>query len=581
MIVLYSVNFDKSFPFAFHISTGLFIVASMIMILCLVIIIRFRKMYRSLYDREELFNSLSTNLDDIHLIYRMDSSMIEYVSPNLERLYGISVRRFKRNPIQIMNLIGTAFREELSSYFTTIPLTTNRVIEFEMFNPVQKKLVTLVARIYPVFHKQDLIRYILSVSDITKEKETQQVLRDALMNAQQANEAKKEFLSYISHEIRTPLNVIHGMALIGIKSLEDGHKVENCLQKISDSSQKLIHLVTNILDMSKIDSNKLILSQEPFLLDRLLIEISDFYNTQAEINRLKFSLDMKNIAHNHLLGDTLRLNQILSNCISNALKFTPSGGYIRLEVEEQEGYGNQAIFCFTITDTGKGMSEDYLEKLFLPYEQEDSSIASKYGGTGLGMSITKNLVTLMAGSIQVSSKPGQGTAITIHIPFERYGDATLPYKNDKPNISDLPKQSHKDYDFTGCRILVAEDNEVNIEVICEFLKYVGIRVDIAKNGKEALRLFEASSSGFYQMILMDIHMPDQNGYDTAKQIRDSGHTDADRICIVAMSADSFAEDSARSLESGMNYHIPKPIDVNQLYQFIDQILNANVNQGKA
>lgn len=562
--MLTSMNM-KSFPFTVHISVGLFLVSALILIFCRYIIIKFRKMYRSLYYREELFNSLCTNLDDILLIYRIDGYLFEYVSPNLERLYGISVRNFKRNPFIMLNQMSASVREEIKLYFTTNPLTTNKVIEFEMFNPVLKKMVSLIIRIYPVYNKQILDRYIISISDITTEKQTQQVLRDALMNARQANEAKKEFLSHMSHELRTPLNAINGMAQIAISSMEDRHKVESCLHKISDSSQKLISLVSNILDMSKIDSNKLILNQEQFLLDHILYELSDLMCTQAEMNRLKFNLVLKKLEHNHLVGDPLRLNQIISNCISNSLKFTPAGGYIRLEAEEQGVYGNKAMFCFTITDTGKGMSEEFIERLFIPYEQEDSSITRKYGGTGLGMSITKNLVSLMSGSIQVSSKLGQGTVITILIPFEIYEDASA-----YPKKLSVPKQ--REYDFTGCNALVAEDNEVNKEIINEFLKYARIRVDSAECGREAYDKFITSAPGYYKMIFMDIQMPDQTGYETAAQIRASQHPDAKEICIIAMSADAYPEDVTKSLEGGMNYHIAKPLDMEQLYQLIDQIL---------
>ena len=562
--MLTSMNM-KSFPFTVHISVGLFLVSALILIFCRYIIIKFKKMYRSLYYREELFNSLCTNLDDILLIYRIDGYLLEYVSPNLERLYGISVRNFKRNPFIILNQMSASVREEIKSYFTTNLLITNKVIEFEMFNPALKKMVSLIVRIYPVYNKQILDRYIISISDITTEKQTQQVLRDALMNARQANEAKKEFLSHMSHELRTPLNAINGMAQIAISSMEDRQKVESCLHKISDSSQKLISLVSNILDMSKIDSNKLILNQEQFLLDHILYELSDLMCTQAEMNRLKFNLVLKKLEHNHLIGDPLRLNQIISNCISNSLKFTPAGGYIRLEAEEQGVYGNKAMFCFTITDTGKGMSEEFIERLFIPYEQEDSSITRKYGGTGLGMSITKNLVSLMSGSIQVSSKLGQGTVITILIPFEIYEDASA-----YPKKLSVPKQ--REYDFTGCNALVAEDNEVNKEIINEFLKYARIRVDSAECGREAYDKFISSAPGYYKMIFMDIQMPDQTGYETAAQIRASHHPDAKEICIIAMSADAYPEDVTKSLEGGMNYHIAKPLDMEQLYQLIDQIL---------
>ncbi len=569
--MLTGIYLSKSFAYSVHISAGLFIISAIILIFALYIMKKFGNMYRSLNYREELFDSLCSNLDDVLLIFKFDGHIIEYVSPNLQRIYGINPKNFKKNPFIVLDQMNPEILAELHAYFTDRPLTSNKVLEFDFFNPVAKSMVTLVARIYPVFSKQNLTRYILSVSDITKEKQTQQALRDALINAQQANEAKKEFLSHMSHEIRTPLNAISGMAKIAVKSLNDIHKVEDCLYKISDSSQKLVSMVSNILDMSKIDSNKLILNQEHFLLDHLLYELSDFINSQAELNRLRFSLTMNQILHKHLIGDALRLSQVINNCISNSLKFTSIGGEIYLDVEEKGVYGNKVLFGFTITDTGKGMSEDYIQRLFVPFEQEDSSIASKYGGTGLGMSITKNLVTLMSGDIHVNSMPGQGTRITIQIPFELYeADLNSPQE-------ELTVKKPREYDFSGCRVLVVEDNEVNAEVICEFLKYAQIQVDMATSGTEALRLFEVSSPGYYNIVFMDIQMPGQNGNETARKIRSSEHPDAKAICIVSMSADSYAEDINISLESGMNYSISKPIDIEQLYELINLIMNGTAN----
>ncbi len=572
--MLICMNVNKNFPYTAYISAGLFLISTLILIFCLYSIIKFGKMYRSLYYREELFNSLCSNLDDILLIFRFEGKIIEYVSPNLERLYGLSVRKFKRNPFIALNQMSSSVRAEIASYFTTSPLTTNKVIEFEVFNPVLKNMVTLLLRIYPVFNRQQLDRYILSISDITLEKQTQQMLMEALANAKQANEAKKEFLSHLSHEIRTPLSAINGMAQIAMKSLEDSDKLESCLNKISDSSQKLIALVNNILDMSRLDSNKLILHQEQFNLEHMIYELAEFMNTQAEMNRLKFNLVFKNIEHKNLLGDPLRLNQILSNCISNSLKFTPPGGYIRLEIEEQGLHENKAMICFTITDTGKGMSKEYIDRLFLPFEQEDSSIERIYGGSGLGMSIAKNLVNLMSGNIQVSSKLGQGTVVTIHIPFViDEGAFALQHMQ-------LQQEKPVEYNFYGCNVLVAEDNDINKEIICEYLKYAHIHVDTARCGKEALQMFENSAPDYYQIIFMDIQMPDLTGCETARKIRSSNHPDAKNICIVAMSADAEAENVSSSKEAGMNYHMAKPIDMNRLYQLIEQILHDDKDNQK-
>ncbi len=556
----------KDYDMADSISVVLIIISIIILIFSYYIKRKFGKMYQSLYYREELFHLLCTNIDDVIIIYHFGRHMIEYVSPNLERIYGINSRNFKKNPFILVNQANIHFKSEIRDLFTTNIVTSNHEVEFNLFHPKRKQLSTLLLRIYPVMNRQTVIRYIISVSDLTKEKQTQQVLKEALMGAQKANEAKKDFLSHMSHEIRTPINAINGMAQIASKCLDDRQKVENCLEKITDASKKLIELVNNILDMSKIDSNKLILSHEPFLFTEAITGYSDIMKTQADQYLLKYVLTIKNIVHNHLLGDSLRLLQVLGNCISNSLKFTSAGGNVRLEIEEQSLSGNKAIFRFVISDTGKGMSEEYIERLFIPFEQEDSTIARKYGGTGLGMSITKNLVNLMSGDIHVSSKVGAGTTITIHIPFDVM---------EEPMVREaaVAEINSTEYDFSGAHVLVVEDNDVNTEVITEFLRYVRINPDTAKSAREAIRLFESSEPSYYHIILMDIQMPEMNGYEAVKLIRSSSRPDAGSVCIIAMSADSFAEDITRSLDCGMNYHIPKPVEMEQLYQLFYKILS--------
>ncbi len=528
---------------------------------------KFRNMYQSLYYREELFQLLCTNIDDIIIIYHFGKHRIEYVSPNLERIYGVSIQSFKKNPYILINQSDILFKNKIKALFTTNIVMTNHEIECTLFHPINKQFSTLLLRVYPVLSHQLVVRYIISVSDLTKEKQSQQALQEALINVKKANEAKKEFLSHMSHEIRTPINAVNGMAQIALNSLEDRQKVKHSLERIIDASKMLNELLNNILDMSKLDSNKIILNKEPFQITELISLFSDFMKAQADQYHINFEATLKNIVHDHLLGDSLRLLQILTNCMSNSMKFTPAGGYTKIEIAEQSFGDNTAVYRFIMNDTGKGMSEKYMERLFTPFEQEDASIAREYGGTGLGMAITKNLITLMSGDIHVSSKPGAGTTITIEIPFEVMKISDIQEKI----IVSAP--TFREYDFRGHNILIVEDNDVNVEVIKEFLRYTGINPVIAKSGKEAIRLFEASESSCYSIILMDIQMPELNGYETAKRIRESSHPDANTVCIIAMSADYFAEDISESLSSGMNYHIPKPVDIDQLYQLLDKIIN--------
>ncbi|MBH1942397.1 response regulator [Mobilitalea sibirica] len=551
--------------FAGSISMVLIILSLSLFILAIYLEKKFAKMNRNIYYREELFNSLCSNIDDIFLIYHIGNHKIEYISPNTDRTLGISSNNIKKNPFIIFNYSENDLKTEINRIFTKDILLENYETECKLLNPKTHQLVWLILRIYPVLDRQTVIRYIICISDLTKEKQSQQILKDALLNAQKANEAKKEFLSHMSHEIRTPINTVLGMAQIASNYLDNKEKVSDCLNKISVASKNLLTLVNNILDMSKKDSSSLQLTKEPFHICEFLFTFSSIIKTQAELNQQVFELTIDQIQNDFLLGDTLRLNQILLNCVSNALKFTPTGGNIKLEVSEIEKHGNKALFRFTISDNGIGMSKEFIEKIFIPFEQEEF-IAKKYGGSGLGMPITKNLVTLMGGNIYVTSKLNFGTTITIDIVFE-IAKPDTEIDEDAKNISKKLK-----YDFSEYRILIVEDNDINLEIICEILKPSKITIDTASDGLEALEKFKNCNASYYNIILMDLQMPKMNGYETAKAIRELNHPDSKKICIVAMSADSFAKEADIAIESNINYHITKPVETEDLFSLLYKII---------
>lgn len=529
---------------------------------------KFYKLHQSLFYREELFNSLCSNIDDIFLIYNFAKKTIEYISPNFDRAYGINSQHFKRNPFLVLNRLDAEVKEKIRAFFTTNIIMSNQELEFQLSHSRTKKLSYHVLRIYPVIKHNVVIRYIICISDLTKNKLAQQAIKDALLNAQLANEAKKEFLSHMSHEIKTPINAIIGMSQIAHRDIDDKGKVIDCLDKISDASKKLIVLVNNILDMSRIDSNRLKIANEPFHIKDFLENFASVIKTQAELSRLKFIMDHSGLVTEHLLGDPLRLQQILQNCTSNAIKFTPPGGFVQIKVREMAVSANKVMLHFKVIDNGRGMSEEYIDRIFIPFDQETPLIYSKFGGSGVGMSITKNLVTLMSGDIQVKSQLGQGTTISIIIPFDVHKPKELPeYQEDKDKDIDITN-----IDLTGQRILVVEDNPINLEIICEFLKFSHIAIDTASNGREAIKYFDESPASYYDLILMDIHLPELSGYETTRTIRRSSHPDAKRINILAMSADAYPEDISMALDAGMNYHIAKPIDYKKLLLLIQKIL---------
>lgn len=395
---------------------------------------------------------------------------------------------------------------------------------------------------------------ILMVVYSTKKMKT---IKEALLEAQKSNESKKDFISHLSHEIRTPMNAILGMTQIASSSIEDPSKVLNCLNTINYSSQKLLQLIDNILDTAKIDSDKLLLSHEPFYLRNTINTLSSLIQSEAEIKKLEYDFIYEGIQHDYLIGDSLRLLQILSNCLHNSLKFTSTGGKITFEIMELNSTDHNSRYRFTITDTGKGMHQEFLNQIFDPYTQEDSTINTRLGGCGLGMSIVKSLLDLMGGIIHVESQVDKGTKITIEILFEQG-----PVKNDgTEGQSDCAKLM--DQELRAICILVVEDNEINLAIVCEFLELMKLQYDTVINGYEALDLFANSPNGYYDIILIDLQLPDINGYETTRRLRLLPHPDANKVTVIAMTADNFVNDLSYT-ECGMDGHIIKPIDFAKL-----------------
>lgn len=532
-------------------------------------------------------------------------------------------------------------------------------------------------------------------------KKQQLVLQDALLSAKRANDAKRDFLSRMSHEIRTPMNAIIGMAAIAFNYIDDKNRISDCLSKITFSSKHLLMLINDVLDMSKIEDGKLNINQEIFDLKKMITALTDINYSLAKAKNQSFEVVISGFEEEMLVGDSLRVNQVLINLLSNAIKFTPKKGSIQLEVKKLRVERDQIWLRFIIKDNGIGMKQEFLEHLYEPFEQENSNIAKKFGGTGLGMSITKNLITIMNGSISVQSQEGEGTVFTVDLPFglteqpnvlptgleeisvlvvdddnvscehasillgkmgvavewvlngfEAIEKVRLARENDgkgydvcfidwcMPEIdgletarrirnyvgpdaliiiisaydwSDIEEQakaagvdafiakpffastlyntllavSHKDsitvedsknkksdYDFKGKKILLAEDNELNMEIAVELLKFVNAQVVSAENGKIALEIFEESQAGEFDLILMDIQMPQMNGYESARKIRASQHPDGKAIPIIAMTADAFRDDIHAALAAGMNEHLAKPIDVEVLYAAIARFVKV-------
>jgi Signal transduction histidine kinase len=383
-------------------------------------------------------------------------------------------------------------------------------------------------------------------------------LAAAVEAADRANAAKSEFLSRVSHEIRTPMNAIVGIASIAEDHTEEPEKMKEYLGKIANSSHVLISIINDVLDMSAIESDKIQIGCVPFDLSETIDMITSIYGVQFAEKDVAFSVDDFTV-HKSLKGDPLRLNQILVNLISNAYKFTDEGS-VNLTVTEQMSGDDAVMIRFVVADTGCGMSDELMGRLFQPFEQESPETARERGGSGLGLSIAKRLTELMGGTIAVNSRKNEGTIFTAELPFTvdtARDSADVPAYNDR-----------QQYMFGGLRVLLAEDNEINREIATQLLAAADIRSDIAENGQIAYEKFSASEEGTYDAILMDMQMPVMDGCVSTAAIRSCGHPQAKTIPIIAVTANAYSEDIRKCMDAGMNSFISKPFDPRRLYSEI-------------
>lgn len=402
---------------------------------------------------------------------------------------------------------------------------------------------------------------------LAAERKSQIELQNALESARKADHAKSDFLSAMSHDIRTPMNAIMGMTALAFAHLDDIDLVKEYLKKISVSSKHLLSLINDVLDMSKIDGSKIELNKRVICLSELLEQLSDIISPQARESGIEFTVRTEQIKHFCFYGDPLRINQILINLLSNAVKFTHKGGRVDFLTEEIEPTGqNFVCYRFTVSDTGIGIPEEYFSHIFSPFVRSENS--EQIEGTGLGLSITKGLTDLMGGSIAVDSKVGKGSVFNVELEFEIAHDCC-----GKSGSSDNGSLNAGDSAIlSGFRILIAEDNAINAEIICGLLDLFGAEYVVKTDGKQAADEFYKAEAGTYNAILMDIQMPRMNGYEAARMIRGMERPDAAKIPIIAMTANAFAEDVKSALDSGMNAHIAKPIDVKNLKNTLCKLL---------
>lgn len=407
-------------------------------------------------------------------------------------------------------------------------------------------------------------------AETREEMEKKSLLEDALLQANKANKAKSVFLSNMSHDIRTPMNAIVGFTTLALAHQDKKERVEEYLNKIKSSGDHLLNLINDVLDMSRIESGKMHLEEKPCCLPEVLQDLRNILQADISAKKLQLKIETINVMDRDIYCDKLRLNQVLLNLLSNAVKYTDEGGMVTVTLVEHPGApAGSANYEFLIRDTGIGMSKDFVKHIFEPFERERNSTISGIQGTGLGMAITNNIVNMMNGSIKVSSEQGVGTEFSVSFTFRLDPEAAEHYAATTEEKGEKKKGSFRSH---SGRILLAEDIELNQEIAVTILEESGFSTEVAENGKIAVDMVRRSEPGYYQLVLMDIQMPEMNGYEATREIRRLEDKELASIPILAMSANAFEEDKQEAMKCGMNGHISKPIDVKTLLETLDSII---------
>ena len=521
---------------------------------------KLRKKDQQLLAREELFSSLSRNVDDVFLMIDTGTGKVEYISPNVRRILGISPEAVQEDFHVLCSAEGDNCRSPLDDLMQMEQGTQQEwdreFIHQETGEPHYIHVTGFINEV------QGAKKCIVDLSDRTGEHQTTLAVEAALEIAEKASQAKTDFLSNMSHDIRTPMNAIVGLTTLMENELDQPEKLAEHLHKLESSGQLLLGIINNILDMSRIESGKTTLSVEPMHLSQQLDQLSTMIRAQASEKAQTFTIST-HLRHENLLADPTRLNQVLMNILSNAVKYTPCGGHIRFEVEELPRNEHYAKYSFVVQDDGIGMSEAYQKTLFDPFTREERSGTNRVQGTGLGMAITKNIVDLMGGSISVESATGKGTRfeVVLEFPIDTEADAV-------PEAQALPEEPEDISPLCGMNFLCAEDNAINAEILELLLESKGAHCKIYPNGQELVDAFVRVKPGEYDMILMDVQMPVMDGLEATRRIR-SGENPLGRIIpILAMTANAFLEDMQKSKEAGMDEHLSKPVDIDALEQTV-------------
>ena len=521
---------------------------------------KLRKKDQQLLAREELFSNLSRNVDDVFLMIDTETGKVEYVSPNVQRILGVSPEAVQTD----FHVLCAAGGDDCASRLEKLMQMEQGVQQewdrdFIHQETGEPRYIHVIGFINDV---QGAKKCIVDLSDRTGEHQTTLAVKAALEIAEKASKAKTDFLSNMSHDIRTPMNAIIGITTLMKNELHQPEKLAEHLGKLETSGQLLLGIINDILDMSRIESGKTTLNVEKMNLTQQISQLDSVIRQQAGQRRQTFTVET-HVQHENVLGDSNRLKQVLMNILSNAVKYTPNGGHIRLEVDELTHTEHYTKYRFVVQDDGIGMSEEFQKTLFEPFTREEKSGTNKVQGTGLGMAITKSIVDLMGGTIHVESTTGKGTRFEVVLEFPIDAEADTVQETQVP-----PEKEETASPLSGMKFLCAEDNAINAEILEMLLEANGASCTICANGQEIVDAFASVKPGDYDMILMDVQMPVMDGLEATRRIRSSENPLGKTIPILAMTANAFLEDMQKSREAGMDEHLSKPVDISALEQTV-------------
>lgn len=485
--------------------------------------------------------------EEVCILLRRRDRMPVYTAGNLREVLGVTITRLREDAASLLaGLDDEKERKQLWKTYLDWDGSKPLVAEAAMQNG---RWVRFIA------HRSRNDNYDLIFGrDITHEHQRLEDDKTKLMQVEEASQSKTTFLSRMSHEIRTPMNGIIGMLALAEGKMQKQDPAMQYLDKANELSAHLLSLINDILDMSRIEAGKVELENKPFSLRAMGDKLYDMFAKTLDARGIRYAVNFEGVTVDWLLGDELRLSQIMINFLSNAVKFTEQGEIVVTIRQMMLREGNVDLLL-RVHDTGQGMDPNFVYRIFRPFEQESIETGKKYGGTGLGMAITDQLVHLMGGQILVESLPGKGSDFTVYL--------TLPQAeaDEQTSVTGRAEDQNQYEDaFQDCRILMAEDNDINAMIAVELLEGMGAKVDVAQNGQLALEAFQAKPEHYYDFILMDVQMPVLDGRAATRALRALDRSDATEIPIFALSADAFIEDERLSMESGMNGHYSKPID---------------------